>query len=136
MSCQKSQYIDGPVMFMVFKTEENSGMSEEKPEQKQLYRAYLQMALFCEKILRETDNVLSVIRVIDRFNVGGAIPEMPPTVLTFTILISFKSGFLRGKQMIAIRPKGPDKQDLPQMNFPLLFEGDDDRGNALAAQMN
>jgi hypothetical protein len=38
--------------------------------------------------------------------------------------------------MLAIRPKSPNKEDLPQMTFPVLFEGDDDRGNALIAQMN
>ncbi|HEY6444008.1 MAG TPA: hypothetical protein VIY66_11795 [Candidatus Acidoferrales bacterium] len=111
-------------------------MADKKGEQTQLYNAHLAMAIFCEKVLRETDNVISIIRVIDRFNVVGATPEMTPTVLNFTILISFKSGFLRGKQMLAIRPKSPDVEDMPQMTFPLLFEGDDDRGNALVAQTN
>ncbi len=103
-------------------------------EQKNLYRSYLAVAVFCEKVLREADNVMSVIRIIDRFNVVGATPEMQPTVLHFTILVSFKSGFLRGKQLLAVRPKSPDGNDLNQMSFPLLFEGDDDRGNALVAQ--
>ncbi|MBZ5569367.1 MAG: hypothetical protein LAN64_16140 [Acidobacteriia bacterium] len=108
----------------------------DKPEQKELYNAYLAMAVFCEKLLREADNVLSVIRIIDRFNVVGATPEMSPTVLPFTIVISFKSGFLRGKQAVTIRPKSPQGKDLPSMTFPMLFEGDNDRGNALAAQIN
>ncbi len=105
-------------------------------EQKEMYRPYLSMAVFCEKVLRETDNVMSVIRVIDRFNVIGWTAEMSPTPLQFTVLISFKSGFMRGKQMLAIRPKSPNKEDLPQMSFPMLFEGDEDRGSALIAQMN
>ncbi len=105
-------------------------------EQKEMYRPYLSMAIFCEKVLRETDNVMSVIRVIDRFNVLGGTAEMAPTPLQFTVLISFKSGFMRGKQMLAIRPKSPNKEDLPQMSFPMLFEGDEDRGSALIAQMN
>jgi len=94
------------------------------------------MAVFCEKVLRESDNVLSVIRVIDRFNVVGATPEMQPTILQFTVLVSFKSGFLRGKQRLTIRPIDPDKQEGAQMMFPMLFEGDEDRGNALIAGMN
>ncbi len=89
------------------------------------------MALFCEKVLREADGVMSVIRVIDRFTVHGTTPEMPPSVLPFTIVISFKSGFMRGKQVIAIRPKSPTGEDLPAMEFPVLFEGDDDRGVAM-----
>ena len=94
------------------------------------------MAVFCEKILREADGVLSIIRVIDRFTVAGPTPEMGPTVLQFTILISFKSGFLRGKQKISVRPKSPVGADLPAMEFPVLFEGDDDRGINLGAMTN
>lgn len=111
-------------------------MSEQKSEQRQIFRAYIAMAVFCEKVLRESDNVLSIIRVIDRFNVVGATPEMQPTVLSFTVLVSFKSGFLRGKQKLTIRPIDPDKQEGTQMIFPMLFEGDEDRGNALMAAMN
>ena len=103
----------------------------EPKEQHQIFRAHLAMAVFCEKVLRETDNVLSVVRVIDRFNVAGATPEMQPSLLQFTILISFKSGFLRGKQPLTIRPKDPDGNEMASMTFPMLFEGDEDRGNAL-----
>lgn len=124
----------GPCIFLAIELVKSTDMTDQKAEQSQLYRAHLAIAIFCERVLRETDNVLSVIRVIDRFNVVGATPEMPVTTLAFTILISFKSGFLRGKQMLAIRPKSPDGQDMPQMTFPILFEGDDDRGNALVAQ--
>ena len=102
------------------------------PEQENVFRAYLQMAVFCEKMLREADGVISVIRIVDRFTVNGATPEMPPQVLQFMIIVSFKSGFMRGKQTIAIRPVSPSKEDLPAMEFPVLFEGDDDRGMALA----
>jgi hypothetical protein len=131
MSCLKSQESPDLVLFLVLQDGSNH-----MAEQKDLYRAYLTTAVFCEKVLREADNVLSVIRMIDRFNVVGATPEMQPAILPFTILIIFKSGFLRGKQMLTLRPKSPNKDDLPQMSFPILFEGDDDRGNALVAQMN
>jgi hypothetical protein len=98
------------------------------PEQENVFRAYLQLAVLCEKVLKEADGVMSVIRVIDRFTVNGATPEMPPQVLPFMIAIIFKAGFMRGKQTIAIRPKSPTGVDLPAMEFPILFEGDDDRG--------
>lgn len=101
-------------------------------EQENVFRAYLQVAVFCEKVLHEADGVMSVIRIVDRFTVPGATPEMPPHVLQFMILVSFKSGFMRGKQVIAIRPKSPTGVDLPGMEFPVLFEGDDDRGLAMA----
>jgi hypothetical protein len=106
------------------------------PEQENIFRAYLHVATFCEKVLREADGVPSIIRMIDRFNVQGISEEMQPVGLTFTVYISFKSGFLRGKQKISLRPKSPKGEDLPSMDIPVLFEGDDDRGPAMAFPIN
>lgn len=106
------------------------------PEQKELYRAYLQIAVFCEKVLQEADGVISLIRVVDRFTVRGASAEMGNHVLKFTIVILFKSGFLRGKQKIHIRPLSPNKRELPAMEIPTLFEGDEDRGNGTIANID
>lgn len=105
-------------------------------EQENIFRPYLHVATFCEKVLREGDGVSSLIRLIDRFNVQGMTEEMQPIVLSFMVYISFKSGFMRGKQKISLRPKSPKGQDLPAMDFPLLFEGDDDRGPAMAFPVN
>lgn len=106
-------------------------------DQKELYRAYLSVAVFCEKVLRESDNVLSIIRMVDRINVFGSTPELKSApAIQLTILIIFKSGILRGKQKIAIRPTSPTGQPMAEMSFPMLFEGDDEHGNALIANMN
>ena len=106
------------------------------PEQENLYRAWLHVATFCEKVLRETDGVPSVIRMFDRYNVVGQEEEMPPTILSFTVLVSFKCGILRGKQKVSLRPKTPLGKDMPAMDLPILFEGDDDRGPIVALQLN
>lgn len=106
------------------------------PDQENIFRAYLHVATFCEKVLYEQDGVNSLIRMVDRFTIQGGNEELPPTPLHFTVFISFKSGFMRGKQKIALRPKDPDGQELPSMEFPVLFEGDDDRGLALRFDVN
>jgi hypothetical protein len=106
------------------------------PDQPDVFRAYLHVATFCEKVLRETDGVMSVIRIFDRFNVMGDSEQMPPTSFSFMVLIGFKSGFMRGKQTIRLKPISPTGKELPAMEIPMLFEGDDDRGNAIAFQMN
>jgi hypothetical protein len=106
------------------------------PSQENIFRAYLHVATFCEKILREADGVSSIIRMVDRFNVQGTSEDMQPIVLSFMVYISFKSGFMRGKQKISLRPKSPKGEDLPAMDFPVLFEGDDDRGPAIGFQVN
>ncbi len=104
-------------------------------DQPNVFRAHLHVATFCEKVLRETDGVVSLIRMFDRFNVTGETEEMPLTLLRFTVVISFKSGFMRGKQRVGIRPKSPTGKDLPSMDFPVLFEGDDDKGPMLAFEV-
>ncbi len=101
------------------------------PEQGNIYRPFLHVATFCEKVLHEGDGVNSLIRMVDRFNVQGISDEMQPVALQFMLYVSFKSGFMRGKQKISIRPKSPKGEDLPSMDIPVLFEGDDDRGPAL-----
>jgi hypothetical protein len=54
---------------------------------------HLHIATFCEKVLREADGVLSVIRMFDRFNVSEDTEDIRPPPLQFMVLISFKSGF-------------------------------------------
>ena len=76
------------------------------------------------------------IRVIDRFNVNGPTPEMAAVTLTFFVVISFKAGFVRGKHVIRIVPLSPAHEDMPAIDMPQFFEGDDDRGVVIASQMN
>ncbi len=129
--CAESQ-LDLGTLVLIFTALENTAV----PEQKELYRAYLQIAVFCEKVLHEADGVISLIRVVDRFTVHGTTPEMGNHVLHFTIVILFKAGFLRGKQKLHIRPISPQKAELPAMEIPTLFEGDEDRGSGTIAQMD
>lgn len=101
------------------------------PGQENIFRPLLHVATFCEKVLNEADGVNSIIRMVDRFTVQGVTEEMQPILLQFTAFISFKSGFMRGKHKVSIRPISPKGVDLPSMDIPVLFEGDDDRGPAL-----
>jgi hypothetical protein len=93
---------------------------------------YITAALLCEKVLQEKDNVLSVIRIVDRIvhMVGGAgAPDiMPPVRVDLKTLIMFKSGSERGRRNVEIRPVLPSGRLLQAVSLPVLFEGDDDRG--------
>jgi hypothetical protein len=104
-------------------------------EQQQLSGPHIQLAVLCEKVLIERDGVPSIIRIIDRFNISGSTPEMPPNQITFTMFISFKSGFYRGKAALKVNPISPSGKELPAMTFPVLFEGDDERGVFIQANM-
>lgn len=105
------------------------------PEQLQLSGPHIQIAAFCEKVLIEKDGVFSLIRVIDRFNISGKLPEMPPNSISFAIFICFKAGFYRGKASLKVSPMSPTGKELPGLEFPILFEGDDERGAIVQANM-
>jgi hypothetical protein len=96
---------------------------------------FLQMAIFCERVLEEKDGVLSVIRIVDRVThrAAGPIPpeDMPPFPLNLMALISFKFGQARGRHTLTLRPLPPSgllTQELPQFSVPVLFDGGEDRG--------
>jgi hypothetical protein len=105
-------------------------------QQESIFKPLLSMAVFCEKVLREGDGVISIIRVVDRFMVRGATPQIGNQVLRFQTVIIFKSGDLRGKYIIRIKPTSPTGIELPGMEFPTFFEGDSDRGAAIVADTN
>jgi len=89
---------------------------------------YLAMAVFCDRVLQENNGVLSLIRVVDRINVsggGGAPEEMPAIPLQLTAVLSFKSGFAKGKYTITLQPVTPSGKVLSPSKMQALFEGDD-----------
>jgi len=104
-------------------------------EQQRISGPHIQAAVFCEKVLIDRDGAASLIRIIDRFNISGPTPEMPPNNIVFTIFISFKAGFYRGKASLKIAPVAPSGKELPALDFPILFEGDDERGTFVQANM-
>ena len=69
---------------------------------------FLSGAMLCEKILRETDGVASVIRIVDTFIVEGPTDEIPPGVLRTHLYVCFKTGSADGKKNMRIDITGPD----------------------------
>ena len=91
---------------------------------------YLGVAVLCEKVLREADGVISLIRIVDRWNITGNTPEMPLSILRFTIVVMMKSGIHRGTARLTITPISPSGAAMPAIGSSVFFEGDDDRGIA------
>ena len=97
---------------------------------------YLLTAVFCEKVLHERDGVLSLIRVVDRWNIAGPSETMPPTTIQTVLYMSFKSGIFRGPADITVKPIGPNGNALRTIaQQQVNFEGDDDRGINLNVNM-
>jgi hypothetical protein len=96
---------------------------------------YLTAAFFCDKVLREQDGVLSAIRIVDRWNVNGLTEQMPPTVLQTNLVVLLKSGIYRGQSQLAVTPISPSNQRMQAVIFPLLFEGEDERGSGIVSPL-
>ncbi|MGC2247371.1 MAG: hypothetical protein WA609_12270, partial [Terriglobales bacterium] len=70
-----------------------------------------------------------------RWDVNGVTDAMPTTVLQTTLMIAMKSGVYRGNAQIAVTPITPSNNRLEPAVFPVLFEGDDERGNGIVLPM-
>src|SRR5436853_6252033 len=91
---------------------------------------YLTAALICEKILREKDEVISIIRIIDRITVtirGTSPPETPPPPITVNCnaFIALKSGSTTGKRTLKWMLEAPSGTETPEQLIPILLEGED-----------
>jgi hypothetical protein len=80
---------------------------------------YVAVAVFCEKVLREVDGVLSAVRIIDRVivvrqPVAGKQSEIP--TIPMTIFVGLKGGEFTGKgtlRLVASKPSGTQYGDAP-----------------------
>jgi len=101
---------------------------------------YLQVAVFCEQILDEKDNVKSLIRIIDRLFVQASGPNpseaMPEFESELNAFLLFKSGQATGPVPIRItltRPSGLTASN-PVWYGTVHFEGGT-RGHNLTLQI-
>ena len=89
------------------------------------FRPWVQIASFCQIALKEGNQRLSLIRIVDRITINGQTPEMQPTSIQTTLVVILKSDFMRGPATVGIRPVTPSGGELPVVETNVLFEGDD-----------
>ena len=93
---------------------------------------YLLQAVLCEKVLTEQDGVASVIRAIDRINHNATGPEapvdMPEVRFPLILFINIKPGSALGRHQLVVRMVAPDGQATALGQFPVNFDGGEDRG--------
>jgi len=103
---------------------------------------YLKLAVFCEKVLRETDNVMSLIRIVDRVTITAQGPDapdaMPKTPYPINAVITLVPGAGRGRHEIKIVREGPAglTEDAP-FKASVQLEGEDRSANiVIVMQLN
>jgi hypothetical protein len=100
---------------------------------------YLLAALLCEKVLTERDGVCSAIRIVDRVThtvVGPNPPaELEPFDYDLTLLVKMKAGRTRGVYPFTIEIHKPSGERMPPITRSVNFEGEEDRGVDIVANM-
>jgi hypothetical protein len=88
---------------------------------------YIQVAAFCERVLRETDGVLSLIRIVDVINhtEAGSNPpkDLTPFHYPLMFVLTLKSGKARGRHEIKIVPELPSGETIAPIIVTVQLEG-------------
>ena len=91
---------------------------------------YVLAALFCEKVLREQDDIASFIRVYDSFTVSGVQKELPAGAISTNVVLLLKRGDAPRKQNIALVIRDPQAKKLKDTSQEIYFP-DEPNSNAL-----
>lgn len=90
---------------------------------------YIAAALFCERVLREQDGVLSHIRVVDRVTQHargkGAPGDMTEFVWEASYLVTMKSGKARGRHEVRLDLEKPSGESNTVLQTSVRFEGEE-----------
>lgn len=88
-------------------------------------RPWVQVAVMCQTALVEASGQLSVIRIIDRITLAGTTPELQPTPIQLTLVISLKSDQMQGNYPVKVRCTSLQGAETYGQELPFLFEGND-----------
>ncbi len=96
-------------------------------------KPWVNVAVFCEKVLIERDGVVSAIRIIDTV----LIPEdqgLPPgAAIPVSVMVSLKSGDFVGESLVSVMLEEPDgtRKPFPE-KWPVIFAGGEQGVNLVA----
>jgi hypothetical protein len=96
-------------------------------------KPFVAVACVCERVLQEKDNVNSVVRIVDTFNIEmpqGLPPGIKPAV-PITLFVSLKSGDVTGAYDVELRLKSPSGKTSPTLKWPVALGGGEQGVNAV-----
>ena len=96
-------------------------------------------ALLSEKVLEEKDGIKTAVRIIDRVTHVRVGPDAPPTLPGFdyalALLIKLTAGSTRGLYSVVVHLVAPSGESKEVLRQSVNFEGGDDRGGDIVAQL-
>jgi hypothetical protein len=101
---------------------------------------YVAVATLCERHLLESDNVISIMRVVDRLTITAAgenaPEELPAFPIGLTAIIILRRGETRGRHALKIRPEDPSGRQHDSTTVSVLFTGDPEAGVNVIIDLN
>lgn len=88
------------------------------------------VAVLCERVLREQDSVISLIRMVDRFFVPAALVETPGSstaapMVSMTVFLALRANDYRGTCRLRVRHVSPNGEaSLMEQEVGLAFRDD------------
>jgi len=86
----------------------SKSQSRRRPRGNRL-KPLLAVAVICERVLQE-EQVSSIIRIVDVFNLTGESKTLKPGVIEFTIYLLFKSDKARGTRTVKVDVISPSSE--------------------------
>lgn len=91
-------------------------------------KPWVQVACVCDRVLIETDNVASLVRVVDTYTLEkpalpSSVVQGPAVLAGLTAFVSLKSGDVVGQFDISLRLRRPDGRVQPVGTWPAEFRG-------------
>ncbi len=97
---------------------------------------YIQVACFCENVIKDDTGALSIIRIIDTLTSQAKGPEppeeMPPVNIQLKLVLAFKSGTARGRYNLKIVPELPNGSTKDPMIMSVHFDGEEKGANVIS----
>jgi hypothetical protein len=116
------------------------------PRPEGLAGPFVSGAFLCEKVLTETDQVPTFVRVAERFFVpvmptrlppGIQLPQLPAPILQCILVVMLKAGDVPGGPYMVridhIPPEGPEARG---PDVAIMFNGSDENGAMIKSQIN
>jgi hypothetical protein len=87
---------------------------------------YVQVAAFCELVLKESDGVISAVRIVDTLSVEkpSSPEEEGKKAVRIHALVALKSGAVKGPKTIKMFITTPSGVKAYPVEMPAIFEGD------------
>jgi hypothetical protein len=90
---------------------------------------HLNIAAICEGFSQDANGAITLFRIVDRFTVTGNTPQMPPTQISFKLVVSFRAGEYRGPLDLKLTMDSQSQAPppMPEISVPLNFEAPDEK---------